>query len=156
MLRILLTFALIGPILGSFALTAAGFSTVSATAMQGASTAESVGIRIFGSIFFGIWGLVLAIPIGLIPACAAGISYWLILKFLTRTNPQWPVRLIVGAILGLTISSCFGYWLGAGKGGTFFSWFFSWPGTVASALCALATTQPSYCKAFPERYPLET
>jgi hypothetical protein len=152
MLRIMLLFAFLGPAIGSFAFLGAEFAMVPTPA--GATLSDSLIVRVIATVFFGLWGLVIAIPMGVIPGAATGISYWFVLKTTTHENPKWPFRLAIGTVLGFVVATTYGFAATWGSRDSSFSviaLLWSGPGAIASALCAIVVSRTFYESAFPER-----
>ena len=155
MVRLISFFAIIGPIFGSFTFVLSGAIRVAEFQNQSLiQVLEKLFSGLIGTLIFGIWGLLIAIPIGLIPAGLCGLGFWIVLERFTQTNPLLLKRFLIGGFVSLlfTTSLCFLFYFFSKEKDFFYVWwFFAWPGTVAGAICALFVTNKFYIKIFPER-----
>ena len=155
MLRVIGFFAIFGPIFGSFVFVAS--SAISTAEFQNLSLVEffdKLWFGVVGTLIFGIWGLLLAIPVGLIPASICGLGFWVVLKKFTQSNPLLFKRFLIGGLVSLLFTTflCFlVYFFSKDENFSSLWWFFAWPSTVAGAVCALFVTDKFYIKIFPER-----
>lgn len=102
-----------------------------------------------GVVFVGILGLFLAYPIGIFPAAASGFAYSFILKRYASSNFSWPMRIVIGAFIGLLITSPYGGFLFSPQNSdlafqTVLAWSIS--GLLAGALCAVSIGEKNYTR----------
>lgn len=141
-LRFMLRFGLLGPFFGAIAFwLGKEFSTSS----------------FLVSLFLAVWGYpIVALAYGFIPGVFAGLGYWLFLKHRTNKNPPIGARLFVGAFIGLTVSTLYGLlYVAIWKQNTdlwsMVPMFWSAPGLVAGAICAMLVRDSYYCLQFPSK-----
>jgi hypothetical protein len=163
MVRLILLFVLFGPLVGCFvyweiamiglALNLGDFSGMSPEGIASIKNA-TIGNRLFkvfmtGPIM-GTIGYPFALLLGAIPATATAISYWTTLRFGTKKNLTYINRGLVGGLLGLIVATAYGMTLSqVAMGGVFEFW--TMPGTISSAICAMCVGNSWYSKVFPNR-----
>ena len=138
MRRFVFVFGVLGPIFGSFAFWSVSFFSMPPNGNM--SHSDSIAVQLAATLFFGLWGLLLAYPLGLIPAISSGVTYWALARKFDLKASGTLAQAFSGAAVGIFISSTFGViWLWGHKDlslDSIWTWC-SFPGAVSSALCAL-------------------
>ncbi len=136
-----------------------GSATVSS--YYAVSSIPSISTSIFGIISSCIlfvvlgtfWGLILAVPLGIIPAILTGIGYWLILKYFTNKNPAKLRRFLIGSSLGFfAATASYSIQIYGSESMSISSVVhFGAIGIISGGLCALNITQNFYQHVFEEK-----
>jgi len=139
-------FGLLGPVIGSFVFV--GTNALQIAEFQNLSVSEignKLGFGIWVTLFYGIWGIPIAMLFGIVPAGISGYVYWVISRSLKLTNPPAVKRFLVGSttslitttilVVVLYLYDCFYH--GSDESFSYGWWFFAWPGCIAGGICGL-------------------
>lgn len=148
-------FLLIGPAIGSIVfIIVSGFtySHVSTTAVSTIPEHIGIGTQVLNAIAVWSFGCLIAYPMAGIPAAICGVIYWFILRQHTSGNFKWPLRVLIGGVVGFICASAFvGILFASSYRGDVLTLFLNWgvSGTASGALCALSISQNIYDRVFP-------
>lgn len=159
MFRLTALYAILGPVIGSFALIlglALQTRWIITQEFLDKSILDKLDSLLFAmlnTIMISVYGLVLAIPLGIIPATASGLAFWFILKQLTRNNLPPFKRLALGSLNSTLVTAvlCLIYFVIKDEPLLSTLIFFCWPAAVAGGVCALFVTNRFYAWIFPEK-----
>jgi hypothetical protein len=144
MLKTILLFGLLGPVIGDFifvatmALQSAKFINHSFTEIT-----NQLGFGIWATLLAGILGIPAAIFIGVVPACISGYSYWIVSLKLKLSNCSRIKRFLIGCIVSFLMTTGFVLYLylfdNSSRHDSFLDgwWFFIWPGTISGGICGI-------------------
>jgi len=112
---------------------------------------------ILGAPIWGTLGAFISVPLGMVPAVVACLTYWRVLYRLTKVNPRPLVRAGLGAVTGGASSVLYGGLLfsgGTGPGSygvavNVWSWLIA--GVVGGTVSALTAGNGTYESCFPGR-----
>lgn len=136
--RVILVFGIIGPILGGFAHWT--YVAIQSTPIDGTLPANAAFLKLVTVFVLGVFGLLLAYPIGLIPAVSSGALYWAFTRKFGTHLVSALSQAIAGGTIAFVVTLIFGFIVLFGHEDnsikTIWIWW-SFPGAVSGAVCAV-------------------
>jgi hypothetical protein len=144
---IILRFVLLGPAIGDFVFVIINLFTKAYPLLSIDNmphTSEEFGMLILAIGMVWLYGLMLAYPLGSLPALACGFIYWLILKKYTNRNFVQIQRIITGALIGSVFTTFFGSLFLTPQNNKTMAVMLTWAitGALSAGICAIHSTKP--------------